>query len=75
MPSQPISPRRFTTSTGKRRAPLVLVDDRLDLLDHEVADRLAEQGVLGREIEVHRPESTAPNRPIRADPAAPVPEC
>ena len=39
--------------------PLVLVDDRRDLLDHEVADRLAEQGVLRREIEVHRPESTA----------------
>jgi hypothetical protein len=39
----------------------VLVDDRLDLLDHEVANRLAEEGVLGREIEVHRRESTAPN--------------
>ena len=40
--------------------PLVLVDDRLDLLDHEVADRLAEEGVFRREIEVHLPESTAP---------------
>ena len=32
---------------------LVLVDDRLDLVDGEVADRLAQQQVLGGEVEVH----------------------
>ena len=38
-----------------REAPLalVLVDDRRDLLDHEVADRRAQQGMLGGEVEVH----------------------
>ena len=35
---------------------LVLVDDRRDLLDHEVADRRAQQRVLGGEVEVHAPE-------------------
>ena len=33
--------------------PLVLVDDRLDLVDGEIADRLAQQQVFGREVEVH----------------------
>ena len=37
---------------------LVLVDDRRDLGEHEVADRLAEQGVLRGEVEVHEPERT-----------------
>ena len=39
-----------------RKAPLtlVLVDDRRDLPDHEVADRVAQQLVLGGEIQVHR---------------------
>ena len=39
-----------------REAPLalVLVDDRRDLGRHEVADRVAEQLVLGREVEIHR---------------------
>ena len=34
---------------------LVLVDDRRDLGDHEVADRVAQQVVLGGEVEVHAP--------------------
>ena len=33
---------------------LVLVDDRGDLGAHELADRVAEEDVLGREVEVHR---------------------
>ena len=43
-----------------REAPLalVLVDDRCDLGDHEIADGVAEQGVLRGEVEVHRPERT-----------------
>ena len=38
-----------------REAPLafVLVDDRGDLVDHEVADRRAQEGVLRGEVEVH----------------------
>ena len=32
---------------------LVLVDDRCDLGQHEVADGVAQQGVFGREVEVH----------------------
>ena len=40
---------------------LVLVDDRRDLLDHEVADRRAQERVLGGEVEVHaRERSTGP---------------
>ena len=35
---------------------LVLLDDRRDLGRHEVADRVAQQRVLRREVEVHRPE-------------------
>ena len=47
-----------------REAPvaLVLVDDRRDLGDHEVADRVAQQDVLGREVEVHDPERTPGQR-------------
>ena len=43
-----------------REAPLafVLVDDRGDFGEHEVADRLAEQRVLRGEVEVHDPERT-----------------
>ena len=40
---------------------LVLVDDRGDLGQHEVADRVAQERVLGREIEVHR-SSVAPGQ-------------
>ena len=47
---------------------LVLVDDGRDLLDHEVADRPAEQLVLGREVEVHGPR-------VPHDPAAPRRSC
>jgi hypothetical protein len=47
---------------------LVLVDHRRDLRLHEVADGRAEEGVLGREVEVHGP-SVAPGRGVdsRAD--------
>jgi hypothetical protein len=38
---------------------LVLLDDRRDLLRHEVADRLAEEPVLRREVEVHGPSLPA----------------
>ena len=37
---------------------LVLLDDRRDLLLHEVADRRPEQLVLRGEVQVHRPERT-----------------
>ena len=40
---------------------LVLVDDRGDLGQHEVADRVAQERVLRREIEVHR-SSVAPGQ-------------
>ena len=33
---------------------LVLVDDRRDFGRHEVADRVAQQLMLGRQVEVHR---------------------
>ena len=53
---------------------LVLVDDRRDLLDHEVADRPAEQLVLGRQVEVHEPR--VPHGPsLRGHPAACRREC
>src|SRR4029078_6352604 len=39
---------------GKLVLPLVLVDDRRDLLLHEVADRRPEELVLRVEVEVHR---------------------
>jgi hypothetical protein len=39
---------------GEAPLALVLVDDRRDLLRHEVADRGAEELVLAREVEVHR---------------------
>ena len=47
-----------------REAPLalVLIDDRGDLGEHEVADRLAEQRVLRGEVEVHDPERTIGQR-------------
>ena len=68
MPSQPISPRRPDDLDREAPLALVLVDDRGDLVDHEVADRRAQQGVLGREVEVHaRERSTGP--------AARVTEC
>ncbi len=38
---------------------LVLVDDGCDLGEHEVTDRVAQEGVLGRQVEVHR-SSVAP---------------
>ena len=38
--------------------PLVLVDDRRHLGDHEIADRVAQEDMLRREVEVHRPEGT-----------------
>ena len=38
---------------------LVLLDDRRDLVLHEVADRRPEQLVLRREVQVHRPEPTS----------------
>ena len=43
-----------------REAPgaLVLVDERRDLGGHEVADRVAQEDVLGREVEVHALERT-----------------
>ena len=43
-----------------REAPLalVLVDHRRDLGQHEVADRVAQEGMLGRQVEVH-PASVA----------------
>ena len=37
---------------------LVLVDDRRDLGEHEVADRVAQEDVLRGEVEVHDPERT-----------------
>ena len=42
-------------STGNRRARSCSSTTGRDLLDHEVADRLAEELVLGGQIEVHRP--------------------
>jgi hypothetical protein len=47
-----------------RESPLafVLIDDRRDLGGHELADRVAEQGVLGPEVVVHRPEPTIARR-------------
>ena len=39
--------------------PLVLLDDRRDLLLHEVADRRSEQLVLRGEVQVHRRERTS----------------
>ena len=54
MPSQPSSPIRCTISIGKRRSPLVLVDDGRDLRLHELADRVPQEHVVGREVEVHR---------------------
>ena len=33
---------------------LVLLDDRRDLGEHEIADGVAEQGVLGGQVEIHR---------------------
>ena len=36
---------------------LVLLDDRRDLGQHEVADRVAEQRVFGGQVEVHRPRA------------------
>src|SRR4029079_2851374 len=41
---------------------LVLVDDRGDLGQHEVADGVAQQGVFGREVEVHGGERTPAER-------------
>ena len=55
-----------------REAPraLVLVDDRRDLGHHEVADGVAQEDVLRREVEVHPPERTtrhsAPRTPVLA---------
>ena len=37
---------------------LVLVDDRRHLGDHEVADRVTQEDMLRREVEVHRRERT-----------------
>ena len=51
---------------------LVLVDDRRDLLDHEVADRRAQQGVLWREVEVHWPSVAPALR--RGGPSASLPK-
>ena len=45
----------------KASLALVLVDDRRDLGQHEVADRVAQEGVLGRQVEVHR-SSVAPGQ-------------
>ena len=70
MPSQPISPSRATISARESVGPLVLVDDGRDLGLHEVADGVAEEDVLGREIEVHRP-SVAPGRRPASDRGAP----
>ena len=47
---------------GEASLALVLVDDRRDLGEHEVADRVAQQRVLGREVEVHGRERTSPAR-------------
>src|SRR6185503_18832929 len=48
---------------GKLVLALVLLDDRRDLLLQEVADRGAEQLVLGGEVEIHAPSlvATRPN--------------
>ena len=43
--------------------PFVLLDDRRHLGEHEVADRVAEQDVLGGKVEVHRAEPTIAARP------------
>ena len=43
----------------------VLLDDRRDLGEHEVADGVAEQRVLRGEVEVHRAEPTPAARPAR----------
>ena len=58
MPSQPSAPMRRTISIGKPSLALVLVDDRCDLRQHEVPDRVAQEDVLRGEVEVHRPERT-----------------
>ena len=42
---------------------LVLVDDRRDLGQHEIADGVAQEGVLGREVEVHRASVAPGQRP------------
>jgi hypothetical protein len=41
-----------------RKSPLafVLVDLRRDFVQHEVADRLAQEAVFGRQVEIHRAE-------------------
>ena len=44
---------------------LVLLDDRRDLGEHEVADRVAEQRVFGREVEIHRRRAYQPGRRVR----------
>ena len=57
-----------------REAPLalVLLDDRRDLGEHEVADRVAQERVLGREVEVHRRERTSHGRTRPDSASAPV---
>ena len=42
----------------------VLVDDRCDLADHEVADGIPQQDVLRREVEIHRVRERTPARRI-----------
>ena len=51
---------------------LVLLDDRRDLGDHEVADRVAQQRVLRRQVQVHGREPTS-HVPARPDSASRAP--
>ena len=58
MPSQPISPRRRTISTGKRRSRSCSSTTGATSLTMKSRIVVAQQRVLRREVEVHRPERT-----------------
>ena len=57
---------------GEFSLALVLVDDRCDFLRHELADRVAEEDVLGREVEVHRGRAYHRGRQGQSGPSGPV---
>ena len=58
MPSQPSAPMRLHDLDREASLALVLVDDRGDLGQHEVPDRVAQEDMLRGEVEVHRSERT-----------------
>ena len=50
---RPSSPSSATSSYGKRPVEVELCRDRLDPLSRERSDRVADQLLLGSEVEVH----------------------